>query len=205
MHVHARHHLFCTDKCKLWVKHLSFGDTDSKCSPQREITILGRNQCSIWGNICTARCHRTCYSTFLMLESATSGSGTHQSLCLHSILRADSSSIWSHSKPVRKHMASVMPNPRESAQMRKSVYENSQSSEQVSASLQKQLKIEQAHIFRKLPQQLVAEVMKFLFIHQYLSLKPFAAMTKDAFVKSQRSLTDRHLLSKSSLRKTHRS
>lgn len=80
-------------------------ETLNKCSPQREIIILDRNKCSIWGNICTARCHKTCYSAFLMLESATSGSGTHQRLCLPSILQADSSLIRPHSKPVRKHVA----------------------------------------------------------------------------------------------------
>lgn len=79
--------------------------TLNKCSPQREIIILDRNQCSIWGNICTARCHKTCYSTFLMLKSATSGSGTHQRLCLHSILQAVSSLIWPHSKPTKNHVA----------------------------------------------------------------------------------------------------
>lgn len=79
--------------------------TLNKCSPQREIIILDRNQCSIWGNICTARCHKTCYSTFLMLKSATSGSGTHQRLCLHSILQAVSSLIWPHSKPMKNHVA----------------------------------------------------------------------------------------------------
>lgn len=48
---------------------------------------------------------KTCCSSFLMLESATSGSGTHQRLCLHSVLQADSNLIWPHSKPVGKHVA----------------------------------------------------------------------------------------------------
>lgn len=85
-----------------WVLEIQ---TLNKCSLQRKIIILDRNQCSIWGNICTTRCHKTCYSTFLMLESATSGSGTHQRLCLHSILQADLGSIWPHSKPLRNHVA----------------------------------------------------------------------------------------------------
>lgn len=110
MHIHARHHLFFMGKHKLWGKHLGIWDIDPKYvqPTKREIIILDRNQYSIWGNICTARCHKTCYSTFLMLESATSGSGTHQRLCLHSILQADWSLIWLHSKPVRNHVVTLV-------------------------------------------------------------------------------------------------
>lgn len=141
MHIHARHHLFFMGKHKLWGKHLGIWDIDPKYvqPTKREIIILDRNQYSIWGNICTARCHKTCYSTFLMLESATSGSGTHQRLCLHSILQADWSSIWLHSKPVRNHvvtLACAKPqriNPNEKI----NVCENSDTSDQVCTSLQK--------------------------------------------------------------------